>query len=309
MARALPQDLVDQLRGLHLVVAGSGEAAADVALDLAPERIAVRVPEDRPRRLFLDVEEIHLTPQPPMVAPLGLLELVQMGVELLAAGEGDPVDPLQLRVLGVATPIGARHLHQLEGADPAGGRPVRPPAEVEPVALVVECDGLALRDGVEQLELESLAQRLEAPASILAAHLLAPEGPIGGDDLGHARLDPRKVVGRERLLAEEIVIVAVIDRRPDRHLGPGEQILDGFRHDMRTVVPDHRQRVRILTTDQSHPGVRSDRPVQVPELAVDLGHESGASQALADRGSDLGTRHAAGKAARGLVREGDGRVR
>ena len=57
---------------------------------------------------------------------------------------------------------------QLEGADPAGRRAVRPAAQIEPVALVIEGDRLVLGDVVEQLELVGLALGIEAAPRLLA---------------------------------------------------------------------------------------------------------------------------------------------
>ena len=243
VARPLPEHPVVQLGRLDLDIAGAVELAADVVLHRPPQRPAVRVPEDRARRLLLDVEQVHLAAELAMVAPLRLLELVQVRVEVGLGRERRAVDALQLRVFRVATPVGARDLGQLEGADPARRRTVRATAEVEPLALVVERDRLALGDGVEQLELEALAHVVEPRPCGVAAHLLAYERQVGLHDLGHPCLDAGQVVGRERLVAEEVVVEAVLDRRADRHLGAGEQVLHGLGHDVRAVVADHRQRL------------------------------------------------------------------
>ena len=233
----------------------------------------MRVPEHRARCLLLDVEEVHLAAQAAMVAPLGLLLLVQPGVELGPGREGGAVDPLQLRVARVAAPVGAGQLGELEGADPAGRGPVRTAAEVEPLALVVEADRLAFRDGVEQLELEPLAHPLEAGVRVLAAHLLAAEGPVGLHDLGHPGLDPGQVVRGERLLAVEVVVEAVLDRRADRDLGAGIEVLHRLGHDVGAVVADDRQRLGLVGLDDPDPRIALDRPRQVTQLAVNLDHE------------------------------------
>ena len=159
---------------------------------------------------------------------------------------------------------------------------MRAAAQIEPVALVVERDRLVLRDGVEQLELEALAHGVEALSRDLARHLLPHEWQVGLHDLGHARLDPPEILGRERLIAKEVVVEAVLDRRTDGHLRAGEQVLDRLGHDMGAVVPDYRQRVGILGPDQPHPGVALDRPVEVAHHAIDLHDQRGAGEALGD---------------------------
>ena len=65
--------------------------------------------------------------------------MLEIGVELLLRGEGGRIDALKHRPVGIAAPIGARDLHQLEGvADLAGRRHMRAAAEIEPVALLVD---------------------------------------------------------------------------------------------------------------------------------------------------------------------------
>ena len=249
------------------------------------------MPERRARRLLLEVEQVELLAEAAVVAALGLREPVQIGVELLLVGPGGAVDPLQHGVAAVAAPVRAGDLGQLERADPPGRGPVRPAAEIEPLALVVERDRLVRRDRVEQLELVGLAQRLEPPPRLVAAHHLAPERPVGADDLRHARLDPLQVLGMERLVAREVVIEAVLDRRADGDLGAGIEVLHRLGHDVGAVVADHRQRRLVLVADEAHPGAVRQLAVEVLELAVDLHHRRRLGQARADRCRELGAGH------------------
>ena len=96
---------------------------------------------------------------------------------------------------------------------------MRPAAQIEPAVLMVERDRLALGDVVEQLDLVVLALRLEPAPGVLAAHHLPAKRLVGRDDLGHARLDPLQILGMERLVAREVVVESVLDRRADGHLG------------------------------------------------------------------------------------------
>ena len=264
MARGFPERAVEQLRGPDLDVAGGIEAAPHVGLDRAVDRPALGVPERRAGRFLLEVEQVELLAEPAVVAALGLREPVQVVVELLAARPGGAVDALQHRVAAVAPPVGAGDLEQLERADPPGRGPVRAAAQIEPGTLMVERDRLARGDVVEQLELVLLALRREAPPGLVTAHDLAPERPVGGDDLGHARLDPREVLGVERLVAREVVVEPVLDRRADRHLGPRVEILDRLGHDVGAVVADDRQRRIVLIADEAHAGAVRQRATQDP---------------------------------------------
>jgi hypothetical protein len=119
------------------------------------------MPEHHARRLFLQVEQIELLAELAVVALLGLLEHVQIGVQVLLLGPGGAVDALQLLVLRVAAPVGAGHLHQLEDLELAGGRHVRAAAQVDEIALAIERYILALRDRGDEFGLVVLADGLE----------------------------------------------------------------------------------------------------------------------------------------------------
>ncbi len=71
--------------------------------------------------------------------------------------------------------------------------------------------------------------------------LLAREGLVLGDDLAHPRVDTVEVlvgeVGAARQV--EVVVEAILDRGPDRELGPGPQLRDGLGQDVRGRVAQH----------------------------------------------------------------------
>ena len=163
VAGRLPQALVEHLRRVDLLIALLVEPAAHVA-DQALEHLpALGVPEHDARPLLLEMEQVHLAAEPAMVALLGLLQHVEIGVELRLVGPGRAVDARQHRVVAVAAPIGAGHRHQLEGvADLAGRGHVRAAAEVEPVALRIDLQVLVFGNGVDQLDLVALALVAEA---------------------------------------------------------------------------------------------------------------------------------------------------
>ena len=99
--------LVEHLRRVDLLIV-VGEAPAHVGDERLEQGPALRVPEDRAGRFLLHVEEVHLARELAMVAPLGFLDLLEIRVERLLAGEGGPVDARQHRLGGIAAPIGAR---------------------------------------------------------------------------------------------------------------------------------------------------------------------------------------------------------
>ena len=285
--RVLPQRAVDQLRRLDLLVAGGGEAAADVALEDAVDGPALRVPEDAARGLLLDVEQPELAPEPAVVAALGLLEAVEMRPELLLVAPRGAVDALQHLVARIAAPVGAGDLEELEAAaDMAGRRQMRAAAEVEPSALAVDRDGFALGQVADDLRLVGLALPLEMPDRVLPAPLLADERLVAGDDLAHPRLDPLEIVGGERRVAGEVVVEAVLDRRPDRHLGARVELLHRLRHDVCRVVADQLEGLLGLPCEDPDLAVASDRAREVEDLAADLDGDRGLREPRPDAGRD-----------------------
>ena len=79
---------------------------------------ALGMEEDQPRPgEFLDAEQIQFLAQLAVVALLGFFELGQVLVQILLGEERRAVDALQLRVLLVALPVGARDRKQLERLD------------------------------------------------------------------------------------------------------------------------------------------------------------------------------------------------
>ena len=65
------------------------------------------------------MEQIQRLAEPAVIPALGLLQAMQVLVELLAGRPGGAVDALEHGVAAVAPPIGAGHLEQLEA-------PIRP---------------------------------------------------------------------------------------------------------------------------------------------------------------------------------------
>ena len=146
---------------------------------------------------------------------------------------------------------------------------MRAAAEVEPFALRIDLDLVAFGDGVDQLELEGLALVGEQLLRCRAVHHLAGERRVARDDLAHLGLDDRQIFRRERLVAGEVVIEAVLDHRADGHLRAGVKLLHGFRHDMSGVVADQRQRLLVFPGEDADLGVGLDRLGEVLDLPVE----------------------------------------
>ncbi len=132
----------------------------------------------------------------------------------------------------------------------------------------------------------------------LAADLL-----VAVDDLAHALLDRRQVVQRERLVAGEVVVEAVLDVGADGHLRAGEQLLHRLGQHVGGVVADGVEGLgRLARDDLDRPAVRQ-RAVEVEQLAVELDQQGFLLQRGGDRGGDGPARRAVLETSAGAVGE------
>ncbi len=225
-----------------------------------------------------------------MVALLRLLDPMEVGLEVLVGEEHRAVDALELGVVLVAAPVGARHLRQLERlAEPARRRQVRAEAHVEPVALLVDRDLLVLRQFVGPFGFELLAMVDEVLLDLRSVPDLARDRQVAVDDLGHALLDLGKVLRRERLVAHEVVVEALVRRRAERDLRAGVEFLHRLGEHVRRIVAQQLERFRIARRHDADFGVVIHDRRKILHLAVDLHGQRRLGEARADRCGDLGT--------------------
>jgi hypothetical protein len=118
------------------------------------------VPEHHARRFFLQVEQVELLADLAVVALFGFFDALDVGRQLLLVGPGGAVDALQLLVLGIAAPVGAGQLGQLEGFEEARVRHVRAAAHVDVFFVVVQAHGLFVRHVLDQAQLVVFATGL-----------------------------------------------------------------------------------------------------------------------------------------------------
>ncbi len=135
------------------LVARLDVALPAVVLHDPADRPALRV-EDRETRadLVREREQVELDAELAVVAPLGLLEPVEVLLQRLVALPRGAVDALEHRALLVAPPVRARDLRQLERTELAGRRDVRAAAQVDVghaavgVQVLVDADGAVAGD-------------------------------------------------------------------------------------------------------------------------------------------------------------------
>ena len=306
VAGGFPQRLVENLRRVDLAVI-AGQPAAHIGDQRLEDGPALGVPEHHAGAFLLEVKQIELAAELAVVALLGFLDLLQIGVEVFLFRKRRAVDPRQHRIVAVAAPIGAGDLHQLERiADLAGRRHVRPAAEIEPVALLVDLDGLVGRDRVDQLDLEHLAVVAEHLLGLFAGPDFLGERFVARDDLAHLLFDRGKILRRERLVAEEVVIEAVLDHRADGHLRARPQRLHRFGQHMGGVMPDQLQRAGVVAGDEFDFRIMLDRVGEIADHAIQRHRHRALGQRRRDALGDIEAGDAFGEFALGAVGEGEG---
>ena len=190
-------------------------------------------------------------PEPPVIAPLGFFQAMQVFVELFLGEKARAVDALQLRVALLALPVRARNVHQLERLDFSRGRDVRPAAEIDEFSGGVKRHHRLGRLFLHQFALESLIGLAVQLDRFRLGHQLALVGHVLRGDLVHLLLDALQVFRRERLLAQEFVEKSVVNRRPDAQFHVGKKLQHRRGKQVRRRMAKHLQRVGILRTSGS----------------------------------------------------------
>ena len=182
---------------------------------------------------------------------------------------------------------------------------MRAEAHVEPVALLVDRDDLVLGQLVGPLGFELLAVLDEVVLDLGAVPHRPLDRQIAVDDLAHPLLDLGEILGREGLLADEVVIEAVLRRGTERDLRSGVELLHRLGQHVRRVVAQQLERVRVARCHDADLGVAIDHMGEVDHLAVDTKCQGSLGEAGTDRGGDLCAAHRFVKGSDGTVRQGN----
>src|SRR5262249_33399931 len=138
----------------------------------------------------------------------------------------------------------------LESADLAGMRYMRPPAQVDEFSLPVKTQGRILfQIVVDVLDLEALAHVGAQGAGFSSRPFEALERLRLGDDLLHFLLDPGKILFAEGRSHINIVIETVLDGRPKGKLNAGKEAHYRPRHDMGAAMTQDIERFLILVRE------------------------------------------------------------
>src|SRR4026209_188438 len=95
VARLFPQRALTHVWRGHLAIAPGVLAGAHIADQRGEQSPALRVPEHGAGRLLLEMEQVHLAAKAPVVALLGLFELMEVGGKLLLARPRRAVNALE----------------------------------------------------------------------------------------------------------------------------------------------------------------------------------------------------------------------
>src|SRR3990172_11197577 len=91
---------------------------APEVLDEFADQCAFRMPQDEAAaHLVVHAEKIQIAAQTAVIPPLRLLKAEEMLLQRLLSREGGAIDPGEHWPPLIATPIGARQMGELEGAD------------------------------------------------------------------------------------------------------------------------------------------------------------------------------------------------
>ena len=184
-------------------------------------------------------EIFQLASQLIVVALHGLLPLLQIGIQLVLAGEGHAVDTLQGLAVGVAAPVSGVAGGQLDAValDAAGGVHVGSGAQVHELALLVEGDVGVLGQIVDEFHLVGLFLFLHVLDGLGAGQLEALQLQLLFTDLTHFSLDLAQVVLGESEGRVQVVIKAVVDAGADGQLHLRVQALDSLGQNVGAGVP------------------------------------------------------------------------
>ena len=184
-------------------------------------------------------EILQLAAKLVVVALERFLALPDVLVQLLLLRERHGVDTLEHLALGVAAPVCAAALRELDGValDAPGGIEVRSGAQVGELALLVKADHGVLGQIVDQLHLIGFFLLLHKPDGFLTGQLKAFELELFLADLAHLGFERVQMLLREVERRVKVIVEAAVDARTDGELDVGVQALDGLCEDVGAGMP------------------------------------------------------------------------
>ncbi len=305
MPGTLPKRHIHQLWRTDLLIAVRALRLPHVLLNRLIQRPAVRMPENHTRRFLLRVEQVQLLADFAVIAFFRFLDAGEVFLELLLVGPCSAVNTLQHLVVGVAAPICARHLGQLECLELAGAGHVRPTAQVHPRALLVNGQLLSCRQAFDNLYFIVLTHVAEQLNSALATHDQPLDRQVIGDDLLHALLDLLEVFRGKVVTAGKIVVKAIIDHGANGHLGARKQFLHRHGQQVRSGMPYHLQARLIALRDNRQADIAVNDVTGIHRMPVHNTRQRSLGQARANCAGNIVNRDGCVELALAAVGEGN----
>src|SRR5229473_3197694 len=312
VAAGLPEVEAHDVWGVDEVVAALKQLFAQPVFDNFSNQAAFGVPENQPGAgFFLNAEEVEFRAQPAVIAALGFLDAVKMRVQFFLREEGHRVNALKLGIPFLALPVSAGDVHQLERLDALGRGNVRAAAEVDEFSGGVEGDHRLGGFFFDKLALKNLVGLFVEVQGFRLGNELAFVGQILRGKLVHLFFDFGEVFLGERLIAQEFVEKAGVDRRTDAELHAGIEFHHRGGEEMRRGMTKHEERIRIFFREDLQLHIVIQRAAQVDQFAFavvgrgDARHQRRIRQPRRNTSGDVGRSRSFGDFFDAAIRQRD----
>src|SRR5262249_192628 len=176
-------------------------------------------------------------------------------------------------------PVCSSEIQQLKSLDSSRAGNVRTAAEVDKLAVAIERN-LILTFGVllDEVHFHPIVFGFVLMDRLISRRVLADELLVAFDNFLHGVFDSLQVIRSEWRWTVEVVKESRFRRRTMAELGLWKQLSYSSCQHMRRGMSEYFERLGILVGENPHLSVFLDRTVQVDNLAVHLGGESGIGQ-------------------------------
>ena len=149
---------------------------------------------------------------------------------------------------------------------------MRAAAKIHEVALTIERNHFTRRNRRDDFSLVVFAQSLEEVDGFFTRHFFAHDRNIFLDELIHTSFDRLQIFGRKSAGVGKVVVKAVFDRRSDRDLCLGKELLDGLSHQVSSRVTNNLKPFGVACRDDRNRSIAVNHVREIHQLAV---HTSG----------------------------------
>src|SRR6266478_5373748 len=312
VAAGLPEVEAHDVRGINEVVAALEQFFAQPIFDDLANQAALGVTENQAGAgFFLNADKVELRAQLAVIAALGFLDAVKVRVQFFLREEGHRVNALKLGIAFLALPISAGDVHQLERLNALARRNMRAAAEVDEFSSGVERNHRLGGFFFDKLALKNLVGLFVEVQGFRLGNELAFVRQILRGKLVHLFFDFGEVFLGERLIAQEFVEKAGVDRRTNAKLHAGIEFHHRGGEEMRRGMTKHEERIRIFFREDLQLHVVIQGPAQVDQFAFavvrrgDARHQRRIRQPRRNTSGDVGRSRSFGDFFDAAIRQRD----